>query len=621
MEHWFDDLVKAMARGTLSRRGALKGTLQAGLAAAAGVFGRADGLARIGPGEPGTPQPQVRVEKRGPCTVTFNGEQSTVKHSVQSALNERLLTHNLEVTLTRPAHRGQSPQINSVRRIRLGQNLLLRVERESREGSTEVKVTYGPAFEGIRLATFTTDGKVIEGLIDGRRTVPLAIGADPSSLKFADGNTPPQVFLRPAVERALTAILKQAKDEISSCGQAGPPSASNAGNGWPLLASNQVPPSPWASRFAGKGAASSLLALTLRRSRSGSRSLWGSPELADSAGEPLAMPGIVPGPDPAPPQGNPVLSQACQSCQNSCAAAGATCDAGVSGGCVASLFFYGACVVVGLAACAVGGGVCLNNCNNPGGACCPVGCPNGGCCDTAWQCTPTESVCCAPNVFVCGNNCCPPGFICKEGICCTTDRTVCHGVCCPQGQVCSTEGICCRQLAFNAKPVSCGGTCCAEGQKCTQKSCCPDKDICGNDCCRPDQCKNGKCCFDSQAGPGRWCGDHCCNGPCCGDKCCELCLGGQMIKGECCPQERVCGNICCASDLSCTDARSGTCKKVTCPQGEYKCSGPLADGTYATVCCTDKNPVCCDKVCCKSGYICLTNGEGVFGCNPAPPIK
>jgi len=602
MEHWFDDLAKGMARGTLSRRGALKGTLQAGLAAAAGVFGRADGLAAMGSGEPGTPVPQqVRVEKRGPCTITFNGEQSILRHSIQSAVNGRPLTHNFEITLTRPARRGQSPQINSVRRIRIGDNLLLRVERESREGSTEVKVFYGPAFQGIRQATFTTDGKVIDGLIDGRRTSPLAIGADPSSMKFADGNPPPQVILRPAVEQALTAILKQAKDEISSCSQAGP-AASNASDGWPLLASNQVPPSPWASRFAGKGKASSLLALTLGRLRSSSASLWGSPELADAAGEPWAMPGIVPGPDPTPPQGNPVNSQGCQSCQNGCAAAGAACDFGVSGGCVASLIFYGACVVAGLATCAATGAVCINNCNNPGGGCCPVGCPNGGCCDTAWQCTPTESVCCAPNVVVCGDNCCPPGFICKDGVCCTTDRQVCNGICCPQGQLCSTEGICCPQLEFNQKPVSCKGTCCSKGTVC-----------CQGVCCSSAACKKNICC----EGTSRWCGNHCCSGPCCGNKCCQLCLGGQMINGECCPQERVCGKVCCAPSLSCID---GTCKTAKCPQGEYKCSSEMSDGTFTTICCPDKNQSCCNKVCCAPGYICLTIG-GVFGCNPAPPIK
>jgi len=619
MEHWFDDLVKGMARGALSRRGILKGTLQAGLAGlsvAGGLDGLAEGVAVGSPFEPGAPRPPVTTEKRGPCTVEYDAgaKQSTMRHAVQSTVEGKLLTDVSQITFTHPAQRGQAPQIKSTRSITLGSDLLLRIDKQSHGSSVDVKVTYGTAFHGIQEATFTSDGKVTQGTIDGRRTLQFPVGIDANSIKFADGNPPPAISLNAALEQALNAIRQKAKDDISSCGQEATGRASTAGGSWRVPASNQVAASRKTLAFARKLKRLSPLGLTLAPATSGFVSPWASPEPVAVGGEPSAMPAAAL-PDPAPPQ---VGGQACQDCQNNCAVDYGICETGAGVGCIFTLFGAGACEAAAAAGCAAIGAICLNKCDQDGGACCPVGCPNGGCCDQGQQCTPTQDLCCASNVFVCAGGCCPPGFICKDNVCCTTDRAVCAGVCCPEGQACSTEGICCPQVEANTKPVSCNHTCCPKDTYCCGggsyvEVCCPN----GQKCLPVANMPSAKtCCADRYV-----CGDVCCQAEqsCCGGKCVDLCLDGQMIGCDCCPNERACGKVCCPPGLSCVD---GSCQTVTCPPGQYKCSGPVSGGPYATICCPDKNAVCCNKQCCKSGEICYTLTEGgPFVCGQAPPIK
>jgi hypothetical protein len=587
MEHWFDDLAKKLASGDASRRSFLSAIAVTLGGAASGAFRRADALAWILPGEAGAAQPQVRTENRGSCTLENDGTESTVHHSVQATFNGKVLTHAAELKLTHPGRSGESPRITSTRTITLGSDSLLRVERDSREGSTQVKVTYGSAFQGIREAAYTTDGKVIDGTIDGRRISPLPIGADPKLLKFADGKTPPAVKLDPNLESALTDILKKAKDDISSCSRVEPGRASASNKGRPARPSNQAKASGWVSAFASKLKALSPLALTLGPARSGFVSSWASHELADAANGPLAMPGIAP--DPAlPPPTIPQNSDACQSCQNGCATAALICDGAAYGASAACLIAYAFCVAAAQAVCTGTGIICVNNCNSPGtetqpgGACCPVGCPNvNGCCYETQQCSGVANVCCAANVVVCAGACCPPAWTCKEGVCCTPDRPVCKGICCPPGQVCSNEGICCRQLELNTKPVSCGGACCAEGQKCAkpgpnaEDTCCPKEHICGDTCC-PEGCVDGKCR--------------------------PLCLTGVA-----------CGASCCA--WGCADAATSTCKKPQdCGQGRHACSPEQAG--VPMVCCPNGTG-CLNGKCCPANTVSCNNKQtGVMGCWP-----
>lgn len=584
MEHWFDGLVKELA-GAPSRRSFLGGIFATLGASAFGVAPGARGLASTLPRGAAAPLPQTRTDRRGSCTLEVVGQDSTVHHSVQSTFNGKALTHKMEVILTRPERRGQAPHITSTRTITLGNDPLIHIEKDSREGSTQVKLTYGSAFQGIREASYTTDGKMIEGTIDGQRIAPLPIGADPKSLKLADGRKAPIAKLDPILETALDDILKKAKDDIATCTREEPGRASfgrrQDRSGY---ASNRPPASDPETGFGSRLKAFLPMALAPVSFLS---SLF-SPDVVHASGESSASVGSSP--DPFPPQSTiPQNSSACQSCQNTCAYTEAGCEIGACAASAACFIFAGVCCAGALATCNIAGGICLNNCNSPGtitqpgGACCPVGCPNvDGCCYQNQQCSGTANVCCAVNVVVCEGACCPPGYICKEGVCCTPDRPVCHGVCCPQGHVCSNEKICCRQLALNTEPVSCSGTCCAEGQKCakpgpnSEPSCCPTEHICGDTCC-PNGCVDG-------------------------NKCRPLCLIGVP-----------CGASCC--DWGCDNAATSTCKKPqNCPKGQSVCSENQSG--VPKVCCPDGTG-CLGGKCCPTNTVnCTNKTNGVMGCWP-----
>lgn len=565
MEHWFDGLAKKLASGDASRRTFLGGIF-ATLGAAASTTLPAAGLALILPGEASARQ--TRTDRRGSCTLEAAGNASTIHHSVQSTFNGKVLAHTMDVTLTRPDRRGQAPHITGTRTISLGGDALIKIDKDSQGGSTQIKLTYGAAFQGVREVSYTTDGKTIEGTIDGQRIAPLPVGADPKSLKLADGRTPPAVKLDSALETALDGILKKAKDDAATCGQEKTGRASSSGHDWPAYESNGTAAGgslPW---FAGRFSFLSALF---------------SPDVvhADGSAAPL---GFAPDPQGTIPQN----SSACQSCQDKCGYTAAVCDAGACGASAACFIFWGACCAGSLAACSIAGGICLNDCDSagtltqPGGACCPIGCPNvDGCCYQNQQCSGTANVCCAVNVVVCEGNCCPPGYVCKQGVCCTPDRPVCHGICCPTGQVCSNEGICCHQLELNTQPVSCSGTCCAKGQKCakggpnSEPGCCPTEHICGDLCC-PDGCVNGKCR--------------------------PLCLIGVP-----------CGTSCC--DWGCDDAATNTCKKPqTCAKGQSVCTANQSG--VANVCCPTGTG-CLDGKCCPTGMVaCNNKSTGKMGCFP-----
>jgi hypothetical protein len=71
---------------------------------------------------------------------------------------------------------------------------------------------FGAAVQGIQQGVFTSDGKVIEGEIDGRAIVPTSIGPRPNDLgpiAFTDGQPPPVVQGASKAVEALTAITIQ----------------------------------------------------------------------------------------------------------------------------------------------------------------------------------------------------------------------------------------------------------------------------------------------------------------------------------------------------------------------------------------------------------------------------
>ena len=566
MEHWFDGFVKGLARDGVSRREVVKLTFQGAAAAAVGSVAPLRAMARAGSGKPAF-RPDSGSEQNGACTISHAGRTTTLKYGVQSSVNGKPLTHDAEIVFDQGAGRGDAKAINitSTTTIKLGDDPLLTINRSSQNGSTQFKYSYGQAFQGIHEASFTSDGKTIEGTVDSRAVSPHPVGADVGTIKFADGKAAPNVKLDSGVSSALNALLEKAKDAASTCRSGASRSSLGAGSWFQSLAMRgRVNLSR--SRRSVEIASLSPTALAL------APSAFAALEPVEGAGEGFGM--------------GQIGGSGCTDCQNDCAGTYAECEAAALGGCAVTWLipWVGAsCSGIGLVACSVTGAECLSNCDNPGSACCPIGCSNGNCCNSGYQCTPNGG-CCPDGVEICNNQCCSPGQVCKNGVCCTTDRNVCHGVCCPEGNVCSTEDICCPSTKSGNKPVSCNGSCCPDGQDCAkaynsssaQQVCCYTERICGGVCC--------------QAG--------CVNG----NECAPLCLVGES-----------CGDSCC--DWGCADSKTSTCKPAqNCAKGQYVCTGEAAG--VINVCCPNGTG-CHNAKCCPTNTTYCTNvTTGVAGCWP-----
>ncbi len=567
MEHWFDGFVKGLARGGVSRRDVLKLTFQGTVAAVVGSVFPVRAMARASSGKAVSPIPLPSTEQRGPCSISHDGKTTTLKYGAQSSASGKPLTHECEITFDQGSTRSdaKSVKITSTTTVKLGDDPLLQIVRNSQGGSTQVKYSYGQAFQGIKEVAFTTDGKTLQGTVDNRSIMPHPAGADVSTIKYADGKRAPDVKLDSALGSALTALLKQAHDTVSTCKNAGASRSSNDADGWFQLLGRRRHASFPTSSPAVEIASLSPAALALAPSALG-------------ALEPLAFPGGL-----GEGMGQ-VGGSGCTKCQNDCIATYGECEGGVAGGCLVAWICPpcgAACDGIGTVTCAAtAGGVCLSNCSNPGSACCPIGCSNGNCCDHGQQCTPNGS-CCPDGVEICNNQCCAKGYVCQDGICCTVDRHVCKGVCCPVDNVCSSEGICCKQIKSGETPLSCGGGCCSEGQKCAKAgpnsgdTCCDPQHICGGTCC-PDGCVNGKCA--------------------------PLCLVGVG-----------CGTSCC--EWGCSDAATNTCKPAQkCAQGQSVCQANQAQ--TANVCCPTGTG-CMNGKCCPTGSVaCIGKSTGAMGCFP-----
>ena len=530
MSHWFDDLTRQLALGKLSRRDALIGTLQAGLGAAAGWFGPLDALAQIAPDAPVTAPP-----RGGPCTVIRSGERSTFQLSVRSKLSGKPITLFRITTITRtPRIPGRGgPQITSTETVTLGSDVVLHTNRTTSRGSTQLKVSYGSAFQGIKESSFTTDGKLVEGEIDGRRIVPLPVGAHAGSIKFEDGKPAPVVIVDQSLRQAITSLFEQARQAASSCEASG-------------------------------GIAPALPLIT-------------GGDACNSCNDKCTRDGLI---------CDGGVAAACVLAlfgYGVCVAAGAAACAAAFGACESDCDSPGnACCPVSCPGdnCCDNGESCADQNIDPKHTiCCPklqIVCSGVCCAPGILQCN--QGTCCPSNHSVCSGVCCAAGQACStENICCATHQPgvtpiSCHGVCCLADEVCRAEGVCCPPGA----PV-CKGVCCRSGQCDSNGECCSlgvnGGNLCGGTCCPVfSKCCNNVCC-DSF--------DQCVNGTCCPP--------AQVCGGICCPPGQGCQNhttqtcgACAAGLVTCVPLNSSP--NVCCPPGISCCAGN----------CCPPGQICCD---------------------------
>jgi hypothetical protein len=298
---------------------------------------------------------------------------------------------------------------------------------------------------------------------------------------------------------------------------------------------------------------------------------------------------------------------------------------------------------------ASGGACCPRKCEAGGYAsCCPASddccgptcCPTGVCC--GWTCCAETEHCGNPNYE-------------GRGICCPNDGgPVCGGGCCERGQKCADQyrGYCCPQEAgeycpeLSPLPDEYGrdkccppfqvcadretGTCCPRdhGDFCVDRCCPKDEPHCdGWDCCDPRQlcgppehrvcchgtCHDGKCCDP----PYHQCGSICCSpfASCCLTRYGLVCCGDweTCTAAGCCPPDRLCGAACCPEGEHCIDAASEACEP--CPDHTIGCQ-PERGKPGASICCPPEVN-CCEDQCCEPGEACCTPLDGrPFGCHP-----
>ena len=284
---------------------------------------------------------------------------------------------------------------------------------------------------------------------------------------------------------------------------------------------------------------------------------------------------------------NAGFSKACLGCFNNCYSQYNDCAKQGAEDCAGPWWFL--CLPAYMATtCGPNQDSCENKCSY-GPICCPVKCDNappsngpGLCCAAGNKCVDATNGYCCPDGY---NTACTSGFC----VCCPGNQAVCNGLCCAPGQACSKQGTCCPSASI------CHGECCTAGTKCLPGGCCLARNVCGNTCC-DGVCKNGKC--TPAPSPG------------------SICLTGVMINGKCCPSDLACGNVCCPKGQACVDPKNGTCKKLQCSAGEAVCMSPMPNGSSTAICCSGKNPTCCNGQCCKPGQTCCTGKKGVFGCHP-----
>lgn len=249
---------------------------------------------------------------------------------------------------------------------------------------------------------------------------------------------------------------------------------------------------------------------------------------------------------------DPWKSAACTGCRAGCVGGAIACVAGTLAGCVSSGPFYGLCVGIGLAACALVEYGCFAACSATGAPCCPVGCGEEACCADGETCLDNKAgLCCSPGTLACaGEMCCDTDEVClatgaSAGTCCPAEQT-CGNTCCGPLDTCvEDKGYCCP---FQAEP--CGDTCCEVGGTCLSdgQTCCPaGQDACGPTCCGPNQT-----CSDPSTGT-----------------CQNICPTGSNIceDGSCCPTGKVCSGV------------PGVC----CDMGELYCDGacrPFSECIY-----------------------------------------
>jgi hypothetical protein len=626
--HWFDDLVKGLATGSVSRRGALGGVgLASGSLAAWSTF-PGDAFAWKAPrkhsaatqqlGRPAASATAAPVRATrgivrsrtvlpstftsGPCSYKRGGGADDMTYVASTSANGQTVT----LTVTRSIRLEGSDRSRLTARVSnsidvsAGGAPVVHVEsivvgtRASIARKGTISVRYGAAVSGARGADLSIEGKSVHATLLGAESVAGRSRQKVVSAKFGDNVAPHDLAIDAQLYVAIDTLLQRFQSERQTC--------------------NGAPPRRRRAERRVQNRAAFLSAATSRREERVVVDVTPAPEST----------GGNAGVEPQNQYGAPSTPH-CSSCMQSAGNQMTACwsTAGVS-----AIFGCFLCAATDLITCQAEASAAALACWIPGAGCGEVICSAGTSCDTGDSCCGSDC-CTGSDTCVAGSTlCCPAGYTvsCKgaqgeDPFCCGTQWGCCgNNACCPPGSSCCGSNFCCEQ--GNA---CCGSSCCAAGSVCSDPArslCCAQGSIaCGSTCCD----SNNQVCLDASRGLCGFKGDSvcgnvacapgnclnpgspnatCCSGPVCGDRCCSLI--GPTPKP---PRPR--GTM---INPNATYNPGAVKQRVrTCALPHVPCQSEL-NGTTYTTCCTP-NQICCGDQCCATGLTCCADAQGNPRCN------
>jgi hypothetical protein len=609
--HWFDDFVKALAGGSVSRRTALgsvglaSGSLAVARALPESALARprvraTAGAVRLGGSSAsatvaplkltrGIMRPRLSLPttfSSGPCAYKRGGALDAMTYTATGVANGETVT----LTASRNLHfipgatrTALSAESTNVIEVTSGGASIVRLETKvsgTRGGTARGTVTlrYGSAVGGARGVDLVVSGRTVTGSILGAERTVRSSHSKIVSSKLVEDAAPVDISIDAELYAAIDQLLQRFKSEASTC------------NGAPSRRGR-------ASRRASTRGA--FLAPAFER-----RSEFVVADYAPEA--PVGEAGL----EIQNQYGAPSTPH-CTSCMNSAGNQMVNC---LEAGGIEAIFGCIPCAAATAIECQAKATAAALACWFPGAGCgeqlCGVGtscdsgdtCCGGDCCTGSDVCTGAAKTCCPPGYstacaaapgsdpFCCGeqnvccgsNGCCPAGSTCCGGkFCCASGDQCCGDVCCDgAGSVCSDpkNSLCCTS-GFTA----CGTSCCDPKYVCldSSKGICapPGYAICGNVACPPQNCLN----------PGT-ANALCCAGPVCGDRCCSL-IGPSATPSP---------------------ASGGGLRKQkirTCLSPKVACRSEFSGAPY-TVCCAPNQTCCGDQCCPADAYQCCPDAQG-----------
>lgn len=449
--HWFDELAKGAAAGTLSRKIVLRGF--AALAGASSVPWAATAVA-----SPNTTMPKNLLRTGLPPlqstaisknrTLGIGGRQrlptpgSTISTCKFQSGSFAISIDQIPTIEGSPAKPPLRTGVKSKIEISRDGATLLHIDIDlhpvaaHEAASGTVALRYGGTIRGIRTASFTVANRSVSGRIDDRPIETYQGNSGHSdSFHFSDRTSTLVLAMDPALRTELMALPERVKSDAARCS------------------------SP------------SHLQRARRRTHDG----YIVADAGDYQG--YTLQNILAG----------ETTPHCTNCIKNTADSFLECAVGAA----AQAFFCPPCGISALLTCYIDLPIAIAACFVPGSGCDEVSClPDSvGACDKSFNC--------------CGSICCPQNDTCyhvpdfnptKSGgsICCPPTAPVGCGdptrpFCCSPGSVCCDNGTCCD----SGLACSPGGACvgCGPGQKIVGGVCCEPASICGSTCCAaPTMC-------------------------------------------------------------------------------------------------------------------------------------